>query len=102
MLLTKEVDYKVNARSLNYYRDLGYVCNVGEIIKVKIEDLKLYSLSKVKYQCDKCKEIFELPFKSFSYSHKINEETFCVKCANEIVKEEKKATNNSICCQRRI
>lgn len=89
MLLTKEVDYKVNTRSLKYYRDLGYICNVGETIKVKIEDLKPYSLSKVEYQCDKCGEIIELPFRSFSHSHKINDKTFCVKCANEINKEEK-------------
>lgn len=90
MLLTKEVDYKVNARSLHYYKDLGYDCKIGDIIKVKVEDLKSFSISLVEYQCDKCKEIFELPFRSFSCRHKIDEETFCVKCANEIIKEKKR------------
>lgn len=89
MLLTKEVDYKVNTRSLKYYRDLGYSCTVGEVIKVKIEDLKANSLPLVQYQCDRCGDIFEISFKSFSCCHKINEETFCVKCANQIIREEK-------------
>ena len=88
MLLTKEADYKVNSRSLKYYRDLGYECNIGDIIKVKVEDLKKFSSCIVKYQCDRCGEIFEIPFRSFSHCHKINEMTYCVECANKNIFEE--------------
>jgi hypothetical protein len=83
MLLTKETDYKVNARSLKYYKNLGYQCHIGDIISVKVEDLKPFSLSLVQYQCDRCGKVFELPFRSFSHSHRINEKTFCVECANK-------------------
>lgn len=89
MLLTKEADYKVNSRSLKYYRDLGYECNIGDIIKVKVEDLKEFSSCLVKYQCDRCGRIFEIPFRSFSHCHKINEMTYCVECANKNIFEEK-------------
>ena len=89
MLLTKEADYKVNSRSLKYYRDLGYECNIGDIIKVKVEDLKKFSSCLVKYQCDRCGRIFEIPFRSFSHCHKINEMTYCVECANKNIFEEK-------------
>lgn len=89
MLLTKEADYKVNARSLKYYRDLGYECNINDVIKVKVEDLKKFSSCLVKYQCDRCGEIFEISFKSFSHSHNINEKTYCVDCANKNIFEEK-------------
>ena len=83
MLLTKETDYKVNTRSLKYYKNLGYQCHIGDIISVKVEDLKPFSLSLVQYQCDRCGKVFELPFRSFSHSHKIDEKTFCVECANK-------------------
>jgi len=73
MLLTKEVDYKVNTRSLKYYRNLGYNCKSNDIIKIKVEDLQLNSIPKVEYQCNKCKMIFKLSFKSFTHSHNINE-----------------------------
>ena len=68
---------------------IGYDCTVGKIIKVKVEDLKANSLPLVQYQCDRCGEVFEIPFKSFSHRHDINKETFCVKCANQIIHEEK-------------
>lgn len=93
MLLTKEVDYKVNTRSLKYYRNLGYNCKLNDIIKIKVEDLQLNSIPEVEYQCDKCKRIFKLSFKSFTHSHNINEKTFCPKCANENIQQLKYEEN---------
>lgn len=89
MLLTKEVYYKVTTRTLKYYKSLGYNCKLNDTIKVKIEDLHLNSTSEVEYQCDKCKKIFKLSFKSFTRHHSINKETFCTKCVNENIQQLK-------------
>lgn len=87
MLLTKETDYKVNCRSIKYYREKGYDCNINDIIKVKVEDLKSGSLSLIKYQCDRCNTIVELTFKSFSAHHNIRDKTYCGKCSNILKRE---------------
>lgn len=84
MIIENEVEYKVNGRSLKYYRDLGYDCKVNDLIKVKIEDLKQGSSSIVHYKCDRCGNIIEIPFKNFTGHHSIHQKTFCVKCSNDI------------------
>ena len=51
---------------------------------MKIEDLKKGSLSIVHYECDRCGDIIEIPFKNFTAHHSIYQKTFCVKCSNDI------------------
>ena len=93
MIIEKEVDYKVNARSLKYYRDKGYDCHVGDIIKVKIEDLRELSSPIVHYECDgeDCGKIIGLPFRNFTAHHSIYEKTYCVDCANKMRVERENA-----------
>ena len=78
MIIEKEVDYKVNARSLKYYHEKGYKCHVGDTIKVKIEDLRELSSPSIHYECDGCGDIIELPFRNFTAHHSIYEKTYCV------------------------
>ena len=93
MIIEKEVDYKVNARSLKYYRDKGYDCHVGDIIKVKIEDLRELSSPIVHYECDgeDCGKVIGLPFRNFTAHHSIYEKTYCVDCANKMRVERENA-----------
>ena len=41
------------------------------------------SICRIISTCDGCGKVFELLFRSFSHSHKIDEKTFCVECANK-------------------
>ena len=93
MLLSKTAEYKVNARKISYYRDLGYKCKAGDIITVPIEQLHKNASSLVKYQCDRCGCILEVRFVDFCSHHKIDEKTYCVKCSNEIRVENYNADN---------
>jgi hypothetical protein len=54
MILDKEVEVKMNAKHISGYKLKGYVCKVGEIIKVKIEDLPSNSKCFVNVKCDVC------------------------------------------------
>jgi len=52
------IKLKVNATSLQHYRDLGYAVNVNQIIFVKAEDLTNTCKKEVKVICDYCNKEF--------------------------------------------
>lgn len=54
MLLTKEIEIRVTSHTIKHYRNLGYECNFGDIIIVKVEDLPPKSHAIVDVQCDYC------------------------------------------------
>jgi len=54
MVLTEKVLIKVNNRAMKYYRNKGYICNVGDILEIKVEDLTKGSLYKIGVKCDLC------------------------------------------------
>lgn len=68
MLLTKEVELKLNGATIQNYEKLGYEIprhlnsrnklkvNKNDTIKIKIEDLSKYSKAKVQCLCDYCLE----------------------------------------------
>lgn len=85
MLLTKEVKIKVSTKSLKYYREKGYDCNVGDIITVKVEDLTDSNKSRIEYQCDnpECNKIFETSWQVYKYrQHNKAKDAgdFCIHC----------------------
>ena len=51
MILTKEVEIKLNAQNIRHYRNLGYKCNTQDEICVKIEHLSEGSNYKVNVKC---------------------------------------------------
>jgi hypothetical protein len=54
MIIDKEVKIKMNSKHISKYRDLGYVCEVGELSIIKIEDLPKYSKCELNVRCDDC------------------------------------------------
>ena len=89
MLLTKEVEVRLNSNNVNRYKRLGYqipvkeatkltkktehkeyVCDFSKSIVVKVEDLPKSSFANVNVLCDYCKEVVF----SVTYHH-YNEET---------------------------
>jgi hypothetical protein len=54
MIITKELEIKVQCPTLNYYRTLNYDVSVGDVIKIPIEHLKKSSNLRVLVSCDSC------------------------------------------------
>ena len=90
MLLTKELKIKINNRNIEHYRNAGYKCIHGDILKIKIKDVAKLCKQEVSYKCDKCGDIHKTKFSTFSRSHEnVNDITYCNKCANYIIAEQK-------------
>ena len=84
MILTKEIKIKTNAQNIRHYRDLGYGCNPGDEIIVKVFDLSKGSNYKIKVKCDKCGKEKELTY--VKYLKNINNGNYysCSnKCSND-------------------
>ena len=89
MILTKEVEIKLNAQNIRHYRNLGYKCNTHDEICVKIEHLSEGSNYKVNVKCDKCGKEKKLTY--HKYIRNINRGGY-YSCSNKcsIEKNEKK------------
>jgi len=93
MILTKEVEIRLNAQNIRHYRDLGYKCNPHDEICVKIEHLSEGSNYRISVKCDKCGIEKELPY--FKYIKNINRGGY-YSCSNKcsIEKAEEKCLKN--------
>lgn len=95
MLLTKEVEIKLSARTIRHYEKLGYkipkskncsrrlTADLGFVIKVKVFDLTDGSHVKVKVLCDYCdQEIMNPSWKTYLRQKKDNivDKDCCRKC----------------------
>ena len=103
-ILTKEVEIKVNSKTVEYYKSLGYeipikratessykrykrefVYDFSKTITVKVEDLMRQSKTEVEVLCDYCKEnVIKMPY------YRYNNELECVSkiaCKNCIGKK---------------
>jgi very-short-patch-repair endonuclease len=59
MIIDQEVEVLANSNRLKYYRSLGYSCNYGDKIKVRVQDLSEKSGIKIDVKCDYCGEIYK-------------------------------------------
>ena len=65
MLLTKEVEIKINNTSLKHYKSIGYNIKSGDIIKIPVEHLSNGSHCNVNVQCDLCGNVKTMNYKTF-------------------------------------
>ncbi len=89
MILTREIDIKINESNLQYYEDLGYDLTIGENIQIPIELIPKGSHYKINCKCDGegCDVIKDVIFKNYvKYDNKWGE-YFCRKCSEEKRKE---------------
>jgi hypothetical protein len=83
MILTREIDVKINESNLHYYENLGYDVSIGEIITIPIELLSKGSHHKIKCKCDNCGVEKEVIYKNYT-KYKINwGEYYCRKCSEK-------------------
>ena len=57
MILTREINIKINESNYQYYDDLGYDVTIGEEIVIPIELMSKGSHYKINCQCDGCGEL---------------------------------------------
>lgn len=82
MILTREIEIKINEFNFQYYENLGYEdILVGDSIRIPIELLSSGSHYKIKCQCDGCGIEKDVIFKNYiKYGNKWGEYK-CRKCS---------------------
>lgn len=84
MLLTKEVEVKLNPKNMKHYKELGHIGNKGDIIIVPVEHLMHGSKVKVEVLCDYCKkEIITMTYDRYTRSQKKICKNACLKCKSK-------------------
>lgn len=73
------IDAKISSALLNYYRNLGYKCNIGDNIKVLPKDLPKESHKKVIAVCDECGKEQTLEYRYYNNNIKRNNGKFICK-----------------------
>lgn len=84
MILTQEIEIKINESNYQYYDDLGYDVFIGETIKIPIALISNGSHYKIVCKCDNCGVEKEVIFKNYiKYNNKKFGEYYCRKCCEE-------------------
>lgn len=91
MIISEFIEVKWNAKNVKMYTGKGYIFSkVGDILKVKIEDLALNSFALVNFQCDYCNNLYSQKWVYYNRNKKrsniINKDC-CENCINEKIKE---------------
>lgn len=82
MLLTKEVEVKLNSSNMKHYKELGYYGNKGDVIIVPVEHLTHGSKVKIQVLCDYCQnEIIEISYGSYIKRLHNVPKSACKKCS---------------------
>lgn len=68
MILTKKLFIKMNFKHIEKYRLKGYICNNGDIVEIRIEDLSINSHMKILVKCDVCNKEKETKYQGYNKS----------------------------------
>ena len=91
MLITKEVEIKINKKNINFYKNLKYDIKLKDILKIPVEHLSNGSHQIIEVKCDLCEKILKMSYQT--YVLRLSKYNFitCKKCS--IVKN--KLTNKN-------
>ena len=87
MILTREIEIKINESNYQYYDDLGYDVAIGENIKIPVELMSKGSHYKIVCKCDGCGIEKEVIFKNYIKYDNNWGEYYCRKCSERKRKE---------------
>lgn len=82
------VDIKLGSRNIKYYKELGYKSEFGNVIHVKVDDIKPTSHIKIEVQCPICKTNRNIEYREY-YKQ---QHTLCNSCASTYFN-----TKNNVC-----
>lgn len=92
MILTREINIKINESNYQHYDDLGYDVTIGEEIVIPIELMSKGSHYRINCKCDGCGIEKQVIFKNYvKYDNKWGE-YYCRKCSE--VKRKKTLREN--------
>lgn len=85
MIKTEFVTIQVSRKNNKVYNLLGYVCNVGDFITIKVSELPPSSKVKIEVKCDYCEQTISRAYGNHvkqSQRNKINKDS-CQKCVGK-------------------
>lgn len=65
MLIDDIIIVKIGGKNVNYYNNLNYNCNVGDLLEINTTELPNNSKVIVKVKCDICNTIKEIEYRSY-------------------------------------
>lgn len=81
MILTREINIRINQSNFQYFEDLGYDVYVGEEITIPIELLTTGSQYKITCECDGCGCVKSVIYKNYiKYGNEFGY-YYCRKCS---------------------
>ena len=88
MLLDKQIEVKLNKKTIGHFQNFGYTGNLGDIITVNVEHLPKGSHIVLRVLCDYCKEeIIYMEYREYLKSIKNIPKNACKKCKGLKIKE---------------
>jgi hypothetical protein len=92
MIKEEKIDVKIVGRTLKTYKELGYDCNVGDIISIKIQDISKNSHVKITAICDLCGHEKTLSMYAYNKNYEKYEYYSCNNCKQTKIEK----TNNKL------
>lgn len=89
MILTNEIEIKINTKNIKHYKDLGYECELKDIIIVKSIDIIKGSHKIVDVKCEICNSESKLKIVKYWENREKYNFYSCKKCSGE----KRKMTN---------
>lgn len=80
MIISNEVEIKMNGKHIKRYKNIGYDAKIGDIIKVKVIDLPKGSHVIISTKCDNCSMIKEIKYYTYVKCTN-NSDYYCCNCS---------------------
>ena len=90
MIKEKIVEILVVGRTVKKYKSLGYECEVGQKLNIKIQDLSLNSHEKITAICDKCNKERKISYYAYNKNFKKYNYYSCNDCKQEKIEKTNK------------
>lgn len=87
-ILSDYVDIRLGSKNMKYYKELGYEGKFGDVIHVKVDDIKPTSHIKIETQCPMCKKNHDVQYCDY-YKR---QHTLCNPCSSTYFN-----TKNNVC-----
>ena len=82
MILTREVEVRVNNKNINHFRENGLIVNYGEILNISVDFVPKYSKYRISAKCDICESINEISMQKYSQNKERGGIYTCKSCNN--------------------
>lgn len=92
MIIDKEIEIKITNRNIKYYKELGYLCFINDIININVNHISKGSKVKVNCKCNSCGDIKSVIYKNYKIN--ILKHNFYVCSKKECYLIKSKLTSN--------